>query len=122
MPSTTVAKLLPYPLGTDRLMDGDDQIRKLAQSVDNMVQVGRVTIPITTAATPANVTLTFSPAFANASIFVVATMIGTTAISVGQVAVSSIAANQCVISGVRSTGTAPFDAFVIAVGPVAAVA
>lgn len=31
---------LPYPLGTDRVMDGDDAIKALAQKVDDNVKAG----------------------------------------------------------------------------------
>jgi hypothetical protein len=34
MGSATVAKGYPYPVGTDRVMDGDDAIRALAESLD----------------------------------------------------------------------------------------
>ena len=49
MPSTT-PKGFPYPLGSDRLMDGDDAIRNLATAVDTMVGVfaaGQVNINVT---------------------------------------------------------------------------
>src|SRR5262245_5964406 len=63
MPSQTTGYRLPYPLGTDRLMDGDDQIRKLAQSVENMCQTGLWTSPALVANTPATATITFPVAF-----------------------------------------------------------
>ena len=44
MPATT-PKGLPYPLGTDRVMDGDDNIRRLAQAVENYVQAGTAQVP-----------------------------------------------------------------------------
>src|SRR5215510_9360816 len=63
MPSQTAGYRLPYPLGTDRLMDGDDQIRKLAQSVENMVQTGLWSSPALVANTPVTATITFPVAF-----------------------------------------------------------
>ena len=65
MPGTTAAKNLPYPVGTDRVMDGDDQIRKLAQAVDNMVQAGSVNVNVTTGGTPASAAVTFPVPFAS---------------------------------------------------------
>lgn len=66
MPATTSGYKLPYPLGTDRLMDGDDQIRKLAQSVENMVQTGTVNITPSAVDTTTTVTVTFPVAFSAA--------------------------------------------------------
>lgn len=34
MPATTPTNGLPYPLGTDRVMDGDDAIKALAEALD----------------------------------------------------------------------------------------
>jgi len=59
MPSTTAGYKLPYPLGTDRVMDGDDQIRKLAQSVENMVQNGVVNITPSAVDTTTTAAVTF---------------------------------------------------------------
>ena len=121
MPATTPGRNLPYPLGTDRLMDGDDQIRKLAQSVENMVQTTRLTIPIVAANAAVNVTWTFPIAY-SAAPTVTATIIGGVVSNGGAVSIGAVAANNAVVTGIRATGTAVFDVFVIAVGPVTAVA
>jgi uncharacterized membrane protein (DUF485 family) len=121
MPAATTGKNLPYPLGTDRVMDGDDQIRKLAQSVDNMVQVGRVTVPITANNANANVTWTFPIAYA-ANPTVIATPIGGASISNGAaIAVGTITTTNVSMVGRVASGASTFDVFLIAVGPVVAV-
>lgn len=51
MPATT-PKGYPYPLGTDRVMDGDDAIHALATAVDTRLGVataGNVVTPVPTA-------------------------------------------------------------------------
>jgi hypothetical protein len=101
-------------------MDGDDQIRKLAVSVENMVQTQRLTIPITAANTLAQITWTFAVPF-SAAPMVVATVIGTSITSGATPCVQSISTTTTGIGGVRTSGTAAFDVFVIAVGPVTAV-
>lgn len=49
----TTSKGFPYPLGTDRVMDGDDAIKALAQKVDGSVGLlasGVVTVTLSNAA------------------------------------------------------------------------
>ena len=62
MPANT-AKGYPYPLGTDRVMDGDDAIHNLASAVDSKIGVGAggtATLPQPSAAnTPVNIAVTF---------------------------------------------------------------
>lgn len=61
MPATT-AKGYPYPLGTDRLMDGDDAIKNLATAMDTKSGVsasGVATVPVAVIGTPVSVTVTF---------------------------------------------------------------
>ena len=63
MPANT-PRGYPYPVGTDRLMDGDDAIKNLAQKTDTNlaygVTSGVVTTPIPTAlGTPVSVSFTF---------------------------------------------------------------
>lgn len=52
MPANT-AKGYPYPVGTDRVMDGDDAIKALAETVDTRLGVAATGI----AATPATSSL-----------------------------------------------------------------
>ena len=120
MPSQTSGKNLPFPLGTDRLADGDDQIRKLAQSVDNMVQAGIVSVPITAVSTPASVTVNFPVAYAVAPMVVACLQFGST-VPVLSVAVASITTTSFQINARRESGSAAINCYWIAVGPVVAV-
>lgn len=120
MPAATSAKGLPYPLGTDRVQDGDDQIRKLAQSVDNMVQAGSVTVPISTGGTSAQVVVTFPVAYAVAPI-VVSTVKANTASSNANTSVDNQTVSNVAINAVR-TSTGNMTIHWMAVGPVVAVA
>jgi hypothetical protein len=61
MPANT-ALGYPYPLGTDRVADGDDAIRSLAEAVDDHAGVfasGIVTVVNVTPNTPTTATVTF---------------------------------------------------------------
>lgn len=61
MPATT-SKGYPYPLGTDRVMDGDDAIKNLAQFADTNVGIhasGIATLPAPSALnTPVSLAVT----------------------------------------------------------------
>jgi len=120
MPAATSGRNLPYPLGTDRLMDGDDQIRKLAQSVDNMIQSGQVTIPITAVATPVSANVTFPIPFASPPAVLVGIVSGNPGTFTVAVAPSPTATG-CVIWGRRETGTSSYPAVWLAIGPVVTV-
>lgn len=115
MPSQTAGKNLPYPLGTDRVMDGDDQIRKLAQSVDNMAQAGTATPNITTGGTAATVAVTFPVAYASTPSVAISYNLSANAnISCS---VQSPTASGFIAAAVRATaGTVP--CYWIAVGPI----
>jgi hypothetical protein len=61
MPANT-PKGYPYPLGTDRVMDGDDSIHSLATAVDSRLGVacaGTGVINVTTGGTAAVLAVTF---------------------------------------------------------------
>lgn len=122
MPSQTAGYRLPYPLGTDRLMDGDDQIRKLAQSVENCVQSGTVTIPITAVNTQATVAVTFPVAYQAAPVVVAGWVAGTIAGSVGGLTLASVTTTGFTAAGIRTSGAAAIPAAWVAVGQVVAVA
>lgn len=52
----------PYPLGTDRVMDGDDAIHALATAVDSKLGLaasGLVSVDVTALGTPGTKTVTF---------------------------------------------------------------
>lgn len=122
MPATTPGRNLPYPLGTDRLMDGDDAIRKLALSAENMIQVGQVTVPISAANTPAQITWTYPVAFSAPPPVVLATMNGAGPLNRGlMVTITALTATNCVVNAQSTTGTASVLVFVVAIGPVTAV-
>jgi hypothetical protein len=63
MPATTPGRNLPYPVGTDRVTDGDDAIRRLAQSVENMVQSGTASLASSTGGATNTIAITFPTAF-----------------------------------------------------------
>jgi len=74
MPANT-PKGYPYPLGTDRLMDGDDSIHNLATAVDTKLgtaATGTTTVPVVTAGVNYTVSVTFPAGrFVNAPTVVV---------------------------------------------------
>ena len=122
MPSTT-SKGLPYPLGTDRVMDGDDQIRKLAQGVQNYVQSGTLAIPITAADTATNATLVFPVAYAAPPNVTATANTGPPSGNAYQaVWIGATTAADVVINAKRAGASAGFTVTWIAVGTIAAVA
>ena len=61
MPATT-AKGYPYPLGTDRLNDGDDAIKALAQFTETQAgqgAAGIVSVPVASGAAVGSAAVTF---------------------------------------------------------------
>lgn len=102
MPANT-PKGYPYPLGTDRLMDGDDAIHNLAQAVDDhlgRVAAGQATVAVSTANTPASVAVTFPVGRFTATPYIVTQYNGTLA---GRSASSSAAST----AGATVWGNAP---------------
>jgi hypothetical protein len=122
MPAVTAGKGLPYPLGTDRLMDGDDAIRKLAQSVDNMVQGGTISIPITATNTPVMVSIVFPVAYVGGALPNVTCSPVTNNPHQVFAAVNAPSATGVNIWGARTSGTTAFTVHWVAVGPIAPVA
>lgn len=118
MPSQTATKNLPFPLGTDRVMDGDDQIRKLAQSVDNMAQAGNASINVTTGGSPSTLVVTFPVAYAAAPNVAVAAQ--GSSVNIGA-SVAAATATAVTLAGFRATA-GPQVVYWVAVGPVVAVA
>lgn len=106
MPANT-AKGYPYPLGTDRVMDGDDAIHNLAQAIDDnlgRVAAGQVTTPTPSAINvPVSVAVTFPVGRFNATPSVVAQYNGTLASRQGQASGTTV--SGCVIWGWQSSGT-----------------
>jgi hypothetical protein len=120
MPATTAGRNLPYPLGTDRLMDGDDQIRKLAQSVDNMIQSGVISVPLVAVNAPVSVNVVF-PVPYSATPNVTCSPVTNNPHQVFA-SVNAPTAAGLVIWGARTSGTTAINVHWVAVGPVAPVA
>jgi|SRR5262245_638040 len=78
MPGNTPVRNLPYPLGTDRLMDGDDTIKALATAVENMVQAQALSMTVVTANTAVSVQVTFPVAYSAAPFVLVGMMTAAT--------------------------------------------
>ena len=77
MPANT-PKGYPYPLGTDRVMDGDDAIHNLATAVETKLGVataGTVNVNVVTGGTPASVAVTFPVGLFSATPNVVTTCV-----------------------------------------------
>src|SRR5262245_8593149 len=107
----TTTKGFPYPVGTDRVMDGDDAIKALAEAVDSKIGVlaaGTATIPITTANSTATVTITFSPPLPSAPRAVLMS-IGNMVNGPGAISMwtSTTTATSTILAGQR-TSTTPF--------------
>lgn len=101
----------PYPLGTDRVMDGDDSIHNLATAVDTQLGAtasGVATVPITTVSVAANVTVTFPAGRFTAPPAVVVTVNTGAAPDGFHANATTITATSTTIYGVRNPGNAPF--------------
>lgn len=121
MPSTT-SKGLPYPLGTDRVMDGDDQIRKLAQAVENYVQAGNAPLAISAADTNTTVVVPFPVPYAQAPVVTVTAATGPPASGYLSVWVGNVTAQDVTIGAKRAGASAGFTVNWTAVGKIGAVA
>lgn len=108
----------PYPLGTDRVADGDEAIRDLAQAIDTKLGVvagGTVTIPIVAAGTNYNVVVTYPAGrFVDVpSVFVTPQSVTPTAVR-ASVRDATLATGMTVV-GTRDSGTATFPVMWVAV-------
>lgn len=104
MPSTTT-KGYPYPVGTDRVMDGDDSIKSLAEAVDTKLGVGAagvVTINVS-ASTPASGAVTFPVGRFTTTPVVVAMVLNSSAPQNASAASSGRDANGCTLWAFRTT-------------------
>lgn len=112
MPSQT-GKGYPYPVGTDKVADGDNAIQALATAVDTKAGVrcsGEATVPITAVNTPVSLTITFPAGLFTAA--PASVVVGLRIANPLQAAVASgsITATSFVLWGARSTGSATFQA------------
>lgn len=85
MPANT-PKGYPYPLGTDRVTDGDDAIHSLATAVDTKLGVacsGQVALNIVTGGTAVTVAVTFPVGLFSVVPITLATFAGTANVSSG---------------------------------------
>lgn len=111
MPATT-ATGWPYPLGTDRVMDGDDAIKNLATMADTRlgrgIAAGSVSVPTPTVGVNGTVAVTFPAGlFVNpphASLTVYHT--NTSQFYPPTVVTGTLTATGMTISACRSSGTA----------------
>lgn len=107
MPATT-PKGFPYPLGTDRVTDGDDAIHNLATAVDTTVGVmaaGTMTTAVPTALnTPVSTALTFPAGRFNATPQVMASLSGSAVNAFAPLGVTGVSPTGCVIWYSKSSG------------------
>lgn len=100
----------PYPVGTDRVMDGDDVIHALATAVDTQLGVtasGVATIPVTAVNTVTTIAVTFPAGRFNAAPFVFTTP-PVVQPSWYSTSVSAVTATGFTLYGFRNNGTAAF--------------
>jgi hypothetical protein len=97
----------PYPVGTDRVMDGDDAIASLALSVDSRVGVwaaGAVTVTVPTGGTFATLAVTFPAGRFSAAPFCFANVRVNNPTTVqGGVAAAAPTATGFTVTAVRNT-------------------
>lgn len=100
----------PYPVGTDRVMDGDDSIKNLAEKVDQQLGVsacGVATVPITAGGVVATIAVSF-PAGRFTAAPAVVTTINTGVPDTFHANAISITTTGFTIQGIRATGNSPF--------------
>jgi hypothetical protein len=100
------AKGYPYPVGTDRVMDGDDAIRNLATAVDTkagLVASGTGVVVITAGNTPATAVITFPAGLFTQSPMVSLTLSGANAVTTQAMTLVTRDAASMTVSGVRGS-------------------
>ena len=123
MPGTSTRGKLPYPLPSEPVSAGADSIRKLAQSVDNMVQAGTVSMDFTALNSNVDVNINFAVAFASAPFCYCGMITGFPQNYVVSILSTGLTASGCTIRGRQiSGGLGAINVHWIAVGPVATVA
>jgi hypothetical protein len=107
MPANT-AKGYPYPLGTDRVMDGDDAIHNLANAVDSKLGVaagGSATLPAPSATNiPVSLAVTFPAGRFTVAPFVTASPTGGSPQALAPCTVVSVTAAGFTLYGARVGG------------------
>lgn len=105
MPANT-PKGFPYPVGTDRVMDGDDSIHNLATAVDTKVGLhaaGVTTIASASMGVPTSIAVTFPVGRFTAVPVVVTNCYGTANPQAFATGTSTVSATAFTISAVRIT-------------------
>src|SRR5262245_739598 len=114
MPANT-AKGYPYPLGTDRVMDGDDAIHNLASAIDTKLGAqasGKVTIPVASNNPTYGVAVTYPVGrFVNAPAVSVCCAVNPPTNAVASIGSSGGSVTGVTIFGVRTTGSGTFDVY-----------
>jgi hypothetical protein len=98
----------PYPLGTDRVMDGDNVIQSLATAVDTKLGLaasGSFSVNITAAATSTPTAVTFPAGLFTAVPNVMAAVQAANPTLWFSPVVTSITTAGCTVSVARQTGT-----------------
>lgn len=101
----TTTKGYPYPVGTDRVMDGDNAIQALAEAVDTHLgrtASGQAQVNIVTGGTPVSTAVTFPVGRFNAAPVAVAT-VQTSAPQNNQASVVSVTASGFTLWMSRTT-------------------
>lgn len=114
MPATT-PKGYPYPLGTDRLTDGDDAIHSLATAVDTKLGAaasGAVNVPVAIGQASASVVVTFPAGRFSVAPVVVAGSSGTNP-GWGTFLANTVSAAGCTLTTVNRDGTPASSAFTV---------
>jgi hypothetical protein len=119
----TPGKALPYPAPTDPVASGAENLRKLAQSVDNMILAGTGTHPTNTVGSNQDYAVVFTVPFATVPIVVLTPLTTAPDIAVACVLAGSVTTTGFTARGRRTSGGAgAFDSAWIAVGKTTLVA
>jgi len=104
----TTAKGFPYPVGTDRVMDGDDAIKALAEKVDTAVGVaaaGSFTSSVPTALnTPVSTAVTFPAGRFTVAPQVMCSLSGSAVNAFAPLGVTGVSNTGCVVWYSKSSG------------------
>jgi len=123
MPATTAVRALPYPLPSEPVSAGAENIRKLAQSVDNMAQGGRVTLPEAAIGSNMDFAVVFPVPYAAVPHVIVTAITTAPDVALAMALAGSVTANGFTVRGRRVSGNSgAFDALWIAVGKTTLVA
>lgn len=121
MPANT-AKGWPYPVGTDRVADGDDAIKALAEKLDALlgygIAAGSVVINMVTAGTPVSVAVTLPVGrFGVAPVLSLTNYTGGNPQSYSPPAGGGVSASGFNIIGNRPSNTGSYTVHWVAVAP-----